>query len=93
LIVKTIPALPSLNLITFLDHPFYKRFLMLSLALEKQNVLFFTKYDVAKVGGMFSKIKLDGGSIRALMDSTSGKDVPLPGTKLWVEMIKLRPGG
>jgi hypothetical protein len=22
-----------------------------------------------------------------------GKDVPLPGTKLWVEMIKLRPGG
>jgi hypothetical protein len=22
-----------------------------------------------------------------------GKYVPLPGTKLWVEMIKLRPGG
>jgi hypothetical protein len=22
-----------------------------------------------------------------------GKDVPLPGTKIWVEMIKLRPGG
>jgi hypothetical protein len=37
------------------------------------------------VGGMFSKIKLDGFNI--------GKDVPLPGTKLWVEMIKLRPGG
>jgi hypothetical protein len=44
----------------------------------------FTKYDVAKVGGMFLKIKFDGGSIRAMMDSTYGKDVPLPGTKLWV---------
>jgi hypothetical protein len=22
-----------------------------------------------------------------------GKDVPLTGTKLWVEMIKLKPGG
>jgi hypothetical protein len=55
LIDKTIPALPSLNLITFLDHPFYKRFLMLSLALE--NKMFcFTKDDVAKVGGVFSKI-------------------------------------
>jgi hypothetical protein len=43
LIAKTIPAFPSLNLITFLDHPFYKRFLMLSLALEKQNVLFLQK--------------------------------------------------
>jgi hypothetical protein len=67
LIAKTIPALPSLDLITFLDHPFYKRFLMLSLALEKQNVLFLQKDDVAKVGGMFSKIKFDGGSIKALM--------------------------
>ena len=36
---------------------------------------------MAKVGGMFLKIKFDGGSIKALMDSTSGKDVPLPGTK------------
>jgi hypothetical protein len=54
LIDKTIPALPSLNLITFLDHLFYKRFLMLSLALEKQNVLFLQKDDMEKVGGMFS---------------------------------------
>jgi hypothetical protein len=37
-----------------------------------------------QVGGMFSKIKLDGGSIKAVMGSTSEKDVPLPGTKLWV---------
>jgi hypothetical protein len=28
----------------------------------------------------------------AMMGSTSEKDVPLTGTKLWVEMIKLRPG-
>ena len=73
MIAKTIPALPSLDLITFLDHPFYKRFLMLSLALGKQNVLFLQKDDVAKVGGMFSKIKFDGGSIKALMGSTSEK--------------------
>jgi hypothetical protein len=36
---------------------------------------------VAKVGGMFLKIKLDDGSIMAMMGSTSGKDVPLSGTK------------
>jgi hypothetical protein len=48
---------------------------------------------MAKVGGMFSKIKLDGGSIKGLDGFNIGKDVPLPGTKLWVEMIKLRPGG
>jgi hypothetical protein len=43
--------------------------------------------------GMFSKRKTcDGESIKALMGSTSGKDVPLPGTKIWVLMIKLRPG-
>jgi hypothetical protein len=34
--------------------------------------------------GMFSKIKLDGESIMAVMGSTSKKDVPLPCTKLWV---------
>jgi hypothetical protein len=73
LLDKTLPALPSLNLITFLNHLFYKSFLMLSLALEKQKGFVFTKYDVAKVGGMFSKIKFDGGSIKALMDSTSEK--------------------
>jgi hypothetical protein len=43
---------------------------MLSLALEKQNILFLQKVDVEKVGGMFSKIKLDGGSITAVMGST-----------------------
>jgi hypothetical protein len=32
---------------------------------------------------MFSKIKLDGGSIMAVMGFNIGQDVPLPGTKLW----------
>jgi hypothetical protein len=32
---------------------------------------------------MFSKIKLDGGSIMAVMGSTFEKDVPLTGTTLW----------
>ena len=66
---------------------------MLSFALEKQKVLFFTKYDVAKVGGMFSKIKLDGGFIMAVMDSTSEKMYLCQVPSFWVEMIKLRPGG
>jgi hypothetical protein len=49
----------------------YKKvFLMLSVALEKQNVLFWQKM-MPQVGGMFSKIKLDGGSIMAMMGSTS----------------------
>jgi hypothetical protein len=92
LIDKIIPALPSLNLITFLDQPFYKRFLMLSLALEKQNVLFLQKMMWQKVGGMFSKIKLDGGSIMAVMGSTSEKMYLCLVPSFWVEMIKLRPG-
>jgi hypothetical protein len=36
---------------------------------------------IGKVGGLFLKTKLDGESIMAMMGSTSGKDVPLPGTK------------
>jgi hypothetical protein len=34
--------------------------------------------------GMFSKIKLDGESIKGLDGFNIGKDVPLPRTKLWV---------
>ena len=90
---KTIPALPSLNLITFLDHLFYKSFLMLSFALEKQKVLFLQNMMWQKWVGCFSKIKLDDGSIKGLDRFNIGKDVPLPGTKLWFEIIKLRPGG
>jgi hypothetical protein len=66
---------------------------MLSLALEKQKVLFLQKDDVAKVGGMFSKIKCDGGSIRALMVSTSEKMCLCQVPNFGFEMIKPRPGG
>jgi hypothetical protein len=75
LVAKTIPALPSLNLITFLE------------------MFCFTKDDVAKVGGMFSKIKLDGGSIMAVMGSTSEKMYRCQVPNFGFEMIKLRPGG
>jgi hypothetical protein len=72
---------------------FYKRILMLSFALEKQNVLFLQKDDVAKVGGMFSKTKLDGGSITAVMGSTSEKMYLCQVPNFGFEMIKLRPSG
>jgi hypothetical protein len=46
-----------------------------------------------KVGGLFSKIKFDGESIMAMMDSTSEKMYLCQVPSLWVEMIKLRLGG
>ena len=48
---------------------------------------------IGKVGGLFSKIKLDGGSIMAMMGSTSEKMYLCQVPSFWVEMIKLRPGG
>jgi hypothetical protein len=73
LCAKPIPAFPSLDLITSPQIPVLQKvFLMLSLALEKQNVLFSQKMMLQWVG-MFSKIKLDGGSITAVMGSTSEK--------------------
>jgi hypothetical protein len=48
---------------------------------------------IGKVGGLFSKIKLDGGSIMAMMDSTSKKMYLCQVPSFWVEMIKLRPCG
>ena len=65
---------------------------MLSIALEKQNVLFWQKM-MLQVGGMFSKIKLDGGSIMAVMGSTSEKMYLFKVLNFGFEMIKLRPGG
>jgi hypothetical protein len=71
-------------LITFLETLFLQKgFSMLSIALEKQKDLFY-KRCLAKVGGLFSKIKLDGESVKGLDGFNIGKDVPLPGTKLWV---------
>jgi hypothetical protein len=46
-----------------------------------------------KVGGLFSKTKLDGESITAVMDSTSEKMYLCQVPSFWVEKIKLRPGG
>jgi hypothetical protein len=48
---------------------------------------------VAKVGGMFLKIKFDGGSIKALMGSTSEKMYLCQVPNFGFEMIKLRPAG
>jgi hypothetical protein len=46
-----------------------------------------------QVGGMFSKLKLDGGSIMAMMGSTSEKMYLCQVPNFGFEMIKLRPGG
>ena len=48
---------------------------------------------IGKVGGMFLKIKLDGGSITAVMGSTSKKRYLCQVPNFGFEMIKLRPGG
>jgi hypothetical protein len=45
------------------------------------------------VGGKFSKIKLDGGSIMAMMGSTSKKMYLYQVPNFGFEMIKLRQGG
>jgi hypothetical protein len=47
-------------------------FMMLSRSFENKMFCFKTKVMLQWVG-MFSKIKLDGGSIRAMMGSTSKK--------------------
>jgi hypothetical protein len=48
---------------------------------------------IGKGDGMFLKIKLDGGSIMAVMGSTSEKMYLCQVPSFWVKMIKLRPGG
>jgi hypothetical protein len=45
-----------------------------------------------QVGGIFSKTKLDGGSIMAVMGSTSEKMYLCQVPNFGFEMIKLRPG-
>jgi hypothetical protein len=45
------------------------------------------------VGGIFLKTKLDGGSIMAVMGSTSKKMYLCQVPSFGFEMIKLRPGG
>jgi hypothetical protein len=70
---KPVVAFPSLDLITSPYSPVYKKvFLMLSFALEKQNVLFWQKM-MLQSGWDVYIIKLDGGYIMAMMGSTSEK--------------------
>jgi hypothetical protein len=54
---------------------------------------FYKKDDVAKWEGCFSKTKLDGESIMAVMGSTSEKMYLCQVPNFGFEMIKLRPGG
>jgi hypothetical protein len=74
LCAKPIAAFPSLELFTISWLPILlKDFQMLSPALEKQMFCFKIKGWFFTVDGMFSKIKLDGRSIMAMMGSTSEK--------------------
>jgi hypothetical protein len=66
---------------------------MLSPALEKQNVLFSQKMILQSGWNIFQKRKLDGGSIMAMMGSTSVKMYLCQVPNFEFEMIKLRPGG
>ena len=72
---------------------FYKRFFMLSLALEKQNVLFLQKMMWQKWVGCFRKRNLMVDLSKALMGSTSEKMYLCQVPNFGFEIIKLRPGG
>jgi hypothetical protein len=52
-----------------------------------------TKDDASSGMGCFSKIKLDGGSIMAVMGSTSEKMYLCQVPNFGMKIIKLRPGG
>jgi hypothetical protein len=65
---------------------------MLSFSLEKQNVLFWQKMMLQRGWDVF-KNKLDGGSIMAMMGSTSEKMYLCQVSNFRFEIIKLRPGG
>jgi hypothetical protein len=56
---------------------------MLSIALAKTKGFILQKM-IGKVGGMFLKIKLDGESIMAVMDSTSEKMYLCQVPSFWV---------
>jgi hypothetical protein len=65
---------------------------MLSLALEKQNCFVLKQKWCFNGWECLKKIKLDGGSVKGLDGFNIGKDVPLPGTRLWVEINKAETG-
>jgi hypothetical protein len=64
---------------------------MLNLALEKENVLFWQKM-MLQVGRDVFKNKTGWWIHHGRDGFNIGNDVPLSGTKLWVETIKLRLG-
>jgi hypothetical protein len=66
--------------------------MMLSLALANKMFCFKTKVMLQWVG-MFSKIKLDGESIMAVMGSTLEKMYLCQVPNFGLKIIKLRPGG
>jgi hypothetical protein len=59
---------------------------LLSIALAKTKGFVFQKM-IGKVGGLFSKIKLDGESIMAMMDSTSEKMYLCQVPSFWVKRL------
>jgi hypothetical protein len=68
---------------------FYKKIFDAWPCFRKTQCFVFTKDGVAKVGGIFSKIKLDGGSIMAVMGSTSEMMYLCQVPNIGFEMIKL----
>jgi hypothetical protein len=66
--------------------------MMLSPALEKNKCFVFNKRWYFTVDGMFSKIKLDGGSIMAMTSATSEKMYLCQVPNFGFEKIKLRLG-
>jgi hypothetical protein len=66
---------------------------MLSFALENKMFCFHKKMMLQSGWDVFQKTKLDGGSIMAMMGSTSEKMDLCQVPNFGFEMIKLRPGG
>jgi hypothetical protein len=73
--------------------PFLKKnFMMLSLALANKNILFSNKSDASVGGNVFKNKNLWWWIHLGLDGFNIGKDVPLPGNKLWVENNKAETG-
>jgi hypothetical protein len=93
-VCQTIDAFPSLkNWLLFLDYLVYEKVLLMLCPALENKMFCFDKIWCFKWDGMFSKIKLDGGSIMAVMGSTSEKMYLCQVPNFGFEMIKLRPGG
>jgi hypothetical protein len=67
--------------------------MMLSLALAKQNVLFYNKSDASVGGNVFENKNMMVNPSKALMGSTSEKMYLCQVPNFGLKIIKLRPGG